>query len=79
MKQKTLILLFSPLLLWACKDDDNPCNEPNLVETSFTNINGELINDYGEEVLTDRNTLYGISLFSGGFVFLSVGQHQEDG
>lgn len=62
MKQKTLILFFVTFLLWACKSESTPCNEPNLVETSFTQISGEMINDYGEEVLTDKNTLYGISV-----------------
>lgn len=62
MKLKVLILLFVPFMLAACRDDDNPRSRPNFVETSFTDISGELTNDYGEEVLTDRNTLYGISV-----------------
>lgn len=62
MKLKVLILLFVPFMLVACRDDDNPRSRPNLVETSFTDISGELTNDYGVEVLTDRNTLYGISV-----------------
>ena len=62
MKLKVLILLFVPFMLVACRDDDNPRSRPNLVETSFTDISGELTNDYGIEVLTDRNTLYGISV-----------------
>lgn len=56
MKLKVLILLFVPFMLVACRDDDNPRSRPNLVETSFTDISGELTNDYGVEVLTDRNT-----------------------
>lgn len=59
MKQKVLIFLFVPFMLVACRDDDNPRSRPNFVETSFTLISGELIN---EDVLTDKNTLYGISV-----------------
>lgn len=62
MKLKVLILLFVPFMLVACRDDDNPRSRPNLVETSFTLASGELIRDYGEDVLRDRNTLYGISV-----------------
>lgn len=62
MKQKTLILLFVPFMLWACKNDDNPCNEPNYMETSLTQIQGELTIDYGENILQDENTLYGITV-----------------
>ncbi len=67
MKLKVLILLFVPFMLVACRDDDNPRSRPNLVETSFTDISGELTNDYGVEVLTDRNHstgyLYGWTIF----------------
>lgn len=62
MKLKVLILLFVPFMLVACRDDDNPRSRPNLVETSFTLASGELIRDYGEDVLRDKNTLYGISV-----------------
>lgn len=62
MKLKVLILLFVPFMLVACRDDNNPRSRPNLVETSFTLASGELIRDYGEDVLRDKNTLYGISV-----------------
>ena len=62
MKLKALILLFVPFMLWACKDDNNPCNEPNYMETSLTQIQGELTIDYGENILQDENTLYGITV-----------------
>lgn len=54
MKLKVLILLFVPFMLVACRDDDNPRSRPNLVETSFTLASGELIRDYGEDVLRDK-------------------------
>lgn len=67
MKLKVLILLFVPFMLVACRDDDNPRSRPNLVETSFTLASGELIRDYGEDVLRDKTHstgyLYGWTIF----------------
>lgn len=62
MKRTLFFLLFSSSMLWACKENDSPCNEPNYIETSLTQIQGELTIDYGESILQDENTLYGISV-----------------
>ena len=59
MKQKTLILLFGPFMLWACKDEECPCNE--YVEVTFQ-LNGEWTEDNREPIPYGLNDLFGIDV-----------------
>ncbi len=72
MKQKALILLFVPLLLWACKDDKQ-CPANDYVEATFQ-LAGEWAEDYaqwnqtkdlcGIQILQADGTPYAYGLFS---------------
>jgi hypothetical protein len=60
MKQKLLILLLTPLLLWACKENEEcPCNE--YVEITFQ-LNGEWTEDQRSPIPHGVNDLYGIDV-----------------
>lgn len=72
MKQTSLFLLFFPLLLWSCKDDEQ-CPANNYLEATFQ-LTGEWAEDYdqwnqnkdlcGIQILQADGTPYAYGLFS---------------
>ncbi|MCZ8373392.1 hypothetical protein O6P32_11860 [Phocaeicola sp. KGMB11183] len=60
MKQTLFFLLLSPLLLWACKDDEQ-CPANDYVEATFQ-LTGEWTKDYPSSIPDNKNNLYGIEI-----------------